>query len=79
MEDLILVFPTLAHKTQAKEMLEETKKYDANSKYLFSGFSSLDKSQTYEDWLQKLKEDADSNHIKPNRVPASTYFFNERK
>lgn len=75
MEDLILVVPTLAHKLQAKEILEETKKCDANSKYLFSGFSSLDKYEIYEDWLQKLKEDAAINHIKPNRVPACTYFL----
>lgn len=38
MEDLILVFPTLAHKTQAKEMLEETKKYDAKANTYFLVF-----------------------------------------
>ena len=75
MKDLTLVVPTLAHKIQAKEIIEETKKQDANSKYLFSGFASLDRFKTYEEWLQKLEEDADINHIKPNRVVASTYFL----
>ena len=74
-EELILVKPTITHKQQVKEMMEETKKYDANNPDIWAGYSSMQEYENYEDWLQKLENDLDFENIKPGRVPASTYFL----
>ena len=74
-EELVLVKPTMAHKQQAKEMMEEAKKYDANNLDIWAGYSSMQEYENYEDWLQKLENDLDFENIKPGKVPASTYFL----
>lgn len=74
MEEIILIKPSLQYKNQAKELIEETKKYDANNINIWSGFASMQKFDKYEDWLQKLDNDLDFENIKPGRVPAATYF-----
>jgi len=74
-EELVLVKPTVAHKQQAKEMIEEAKRYDANNPDIWAGYSSMQEYENYEDWLQKLENDLDFDNIKPGRVPASTYFL----
>lgn len=74
-EELVLVKPTVAHKQQAQEMIEEAKRYDANNPDIWAGYSSMQEYENYEDWLQKLENDLDFDNIKPGRVPASTYFL----
>ena len=75
MENLELVSPTLAYKEQAKELLAETRKYDAFHKDMFAGYSSSEKFERYEEWLQKLENEFTGKNLQPNRVPASTYFL----
>lgn len=73
-EEIILVKPTIEYKEQAKEMMEEARKYDADNPDIFAGYSSMQNCKSYEEWLQKLEEDLDFENIKPGRVPAATYF-----
>lgn len=73
-EEIILVKPTIEYKEQAIEMMEEAKEYDANNSSIFAGYSSMQKYESYEEWLEKLEADLDFENIKPGRVPAATYF-----
>ena len=52
-EEVILIKPTIEYKEQAKEMMEETKKYDANSPDIWAGYSSMQEYEEYEEWLKK--------------------------
>lgn len=72
--EIILVKPTIEYKQQAKEMIEEAKKYDANNADIWAGYSSMQKYEHYEEWLKKLESDLDFENIKLGRVPAATYF-----
>lgn len=72
--DIILIKPTIEYKKQAQEMIEEAKKYDSDNPNIFAGYSSLQKCNSYEEWLEKIDEDLDFENIKPGRVPAATYF-----
>ena len=74
-EKLILVKPTLEHKNQAKQMMDEARMYDANNPDIWAGYSSMQEYENYEEWLQKLDQDLDFEHIKPGRVPESTSFL----
>lgn len=42
---------------------------------MFAGYSSLEKFESYEEWLQKLENEFTGKNLPPNRVPASTYFL----
>lgn len=72
--EIILVKPTIEYKQQAKEMMEESREYDADNPDIWAGYSSMHKYENYEEWLQKLENDLDFGNIKPGRVPAATYF-----
>lgn len=74
-EDIVLIRPTIEHMSQAKEMMEEAKKYDADNIDIWAGYSSMQEYENYEEWLQKLDNDIDFENIKPGRVPATTYFL----
>lgn len=74
-EDIKLIKPIIEYKEQAKEMLEEARKYDADNPDIWAGYSSMQKYEQYEEWLEKLENDLDFENIKPGRVPASTYFL----
>ena len=74
-KEILLIKPTIEYKNQAKEMIEETKRYDINNPDIWAGYSSMQKYTNYEEWLQKLENDLDFENIKPGRVPASTYFL----
>ena len=73
-EKIVLVKPTIAHKSQAQEMMEEAKKYDADDPDIWAGYACMEECETYEEWLKLLEEDLDFEKIKLNRVPAATYF-----
>lgn len=73
-EDIKLIKPTIEHRIQAKEMLEEARKYDADNPDIWAGYSSMQKYEKYEDWLEKLENDLDFENIKSGRVSAATYF-----
>lgn len=74
-EEVILIKPTIEYKEQARQMMEEAKRYDSENPDIWAGYSSMQKYETYEDWLEKLENDLDFENIKPGRVPASTYFL----
>ena len=78
-KELILIKPTIEYEEQAKEMMEEAIKYDANNPDIWAGYSSMQKCENYEEWLQKLDQDLDLKNIKPGRVPAATYFSVRKK
>lgn len=74
-DEIILIKPTIEYKKQAKEMMGEARKYDADNPDIWAGYSSMQKCNTYEEWLEKLDADLDFDNIKPGRVPAATYFL----
>ena len=74
-DEIILIKPTIEYKKQAKEMMEEARKYDADNPNIWAGYSSMQNCNTYEEWLEKLDADLDFKNIKPGRVPAATYFL----
>ena len=69
-----MVFPTLEYKNKAIAFIQEFYEYDSE----INGSGSLDnylKESTYEEWLKKTIADVDIANIKPNHVPALTYFY----
>jgi len=74
MDEIIQVKPTIEYKEQAKELMEEARKFDADNPDIWAGYSSMQNCNSYEDWLEKLEADLDFDNIKPGRVPAVTYF-----
>jgi predicted acetyltransferase len=71
MEKLVLIIPNITHKIEAINFIKEFREY--NSK--INGTGALDSHlDNYDGWLKKLENDLDYNNIKPDRVPANTYF-----
>ena len=74
-DDIVLINPTIDYKEQAREMMEEARKYDADDPDIWAGYASMEEYNTYEEWLKALENDLDFKNIKVGRVPASTYFL----
>lgn len=74
-EDLILIAPTIEYKQQAKELIEETQKYDANNPDKWAGYSLMQEYENYEEWLKELEKELNPETVNPGRVPAVTYFL----
>ena len=74
-EEIVLIKPTIEYKEQAKEMMEEAKKYDIDDPDIWAGYASMEEYENYEEWLNSLDNDLDFENIRQGRVPASTYFL----
>ena len=71
MESIILVIPDITFKEEAINFIEEFKEFNSN----INGTGGLDRYlENYDNWLKKLDRDLDYENIKPDRVPANTYF-----
>lgn len=71
MEELIFVFPNENHETEAKQFIEEFKKYNSQT----NGTSNLDiLFNEYSNWLQLIKDDTNREITSNGRVPSDTYF-----
>ena len=69
MDKLALVIPSITHQEEAINFIQEFKEYNSN----INGTGGLDRYlDNFNGWLMKLENDYDN--IKPNRVPANTYF-----
>lgn len=69
-----MIFPTLENKEQAQDFINELREYGSE----IDGTGSLDsmlRTATYEEWIDKVISDIDVANIKPERVPALTYFY----
>ena len=69
-----MIFPTMENKEQAQDFINELREYGSE----IDGTGSLDsmlRTATYEEWIDKVISDIDVANIKPERVPALTYFY----
>lgn len=69
-EELQLVFPTEEYRKQVMEYLQE---FIDNQEYQISGIGGLDRLKNFDDWLKKLQNDLDEEHIQTDRVPSTVY------
>lgn len=75
MNNYELIYPDLEHKEEVLAMLEEIRVVDAGLRWQYSGMSSLEKYDNYEDWLKKVMQESTGQNLAPDRVPASTYIM----
>ena len=74
-EELILEKPSIKHKAQAINFIEEVEKTDLDENIRFAGFGGLQKyKNNYEEWLEYIEEKENKKNILEGRVPASTFF-----
>lgn len=74
MNEYELVFPTLEHKNEVLNMLEEVKITDADKRWQYAGMSSLEEL-TYEEWQTKVMKESTGKNLESGRVAASTYIM----
>jgi len=68
--ELELVFPTEEYMEKVQDYLKEH--FDCEE-YILSGDGGLDEIKDYTRWLEKIRQDADVNSVKPGRVPSTQY------
>ena len=69
-----MVLPNMDYKDKAVDYINEFYKYGSE----INGSGGLDrllKEATYEEWLQKIRNDMDIANISAPRVPGLTYFY----
>lgn len=73
MEDLILVYPTNEYKEDVLAMLEEVRIVDKSKPWQYAGFSSLEISNSYEEWIIQKNSDKKGINLPDGYVAASTF------
>ena len=63
MDEVVLVEPSLEYKDDVMSFLEEVRVADEGMHWQYAGMSRLEKSNTYEEWLQE-KEDEEKRRGK---------------
>ena len=53
MDEVVLVEPSLEYKDDVMSFLEEVRVADEGMHWQYAGMSRLEKSNTYEEWLQE--------------------------
>ena len=71
MTDVRLIFPSKEYEKKAFEYIQEFLEYNSE----INGTGGLDRYESYDEWLLKIKNDLDLPNIPEGRVPANTYFF----
>ena len=69
--DIKLVRPTLKHKVMA---LEYRKEHFDNGESTINGSELLDKTESYEEWLNSVTNNANTQTVNPNWVLTDTFF-----
>lgn len=75
MNNYELIYPDLEHKEEVLAMLEEIRVADDGLRWQYSGMSSLEEYESYEDWVKKVMQESTGKNLAQNRVPASTYIM----
>ena len=73
MEELELVAPMLEYKEDVLNFLQEVEIVDASKPWQYAGMSRLNKSVSYEDWVQAKKDEEKGVNLPEGYVPASTF------
>ncbi len=68
--EIFLEQPTIAHKQAVLDFLAECKHFES----VLNGTGSLEKAESYEAWLQKIKLYSNKDTVPPDRVPATQFF-----
>lgn len=71
MDDLKLVRPTITHKEQVSDMIEEFDKYQE----AIHGGAEIETFARFESWLEYQSRHQDVNTVPDGRVPATVYFL----
>lgn len=69
-DELELVFPTIEHREQVEEYLQE---FFENGEYEIAGDGGLDRIKDFDKWLRKIQNDLSEDNIEDNRIPATLY------
>lgn len=69
--EIRLVVPTINYKEKA---LQFKKEFSENNEDVINGSELLDKTASYEEWLQSVTNNADSRRVDPEWVLTDTYF-----
>lgn len=69
--DINLVRPTLVHKAMA---LEYRKEHFDNEELIINGSELLDKTDSYEEWLGSVTNNANAQTVNPNWILTDTFF-----
>ena len=70
MEELELVFPTKAYKTQIEEYVQEFMKNHENE---IAGDANLCKIKDFDKWLEKIEADLSEEKVEKGEVPSTIY------
>ncbi len=73
MEELNLVEPSIDYKDDVLNFLAEVKVADEGEPWQYAGMASIEESNSYEDWVQAKKDEANGINLPDGYVPASTY------
>lgn len=73
MDELELVSPSLEYKDDVLNFLSEVKVIDESKPWQYAGMASIEESNSYEDWVQAKKDEANGINLPDGYVPASTY------
>lgn len=74
-EELVLVKPSIEHKEQALNFIEEAERIDTDEKIRYSGFSSLeDFRDDYEGWLEHIEIYSNEETVPAGKVVGDTFF-----
>ena len=74
-DEIILVKPSIEHKKQAINFIEEVEKADIDTDIRYAGFSGLQKYRNnYEEWLNEIERYSKKETIPEGLVPADVFF-----
>lgn len=73
MDEVVLVEPSLEYKDDVMSFLEEVRVADEGMHWQYAGMSRLEKSNTYEEWLQEKEDEEKGINLPDGYVPSSTY------
>ena len=73
-DTIILVKPSIEYEKQAKEMIEEAKKYDAGNPDIWAGYSKMQEYENFNEWLKEVEKNLNKETVDPGRVQAAVYF-----
>ena len=74
-DEIILVKPSIEHKNQAINFIEEVEKADIDPDIRYAGFSGLQKYRNnYEEWLNEIERYSKKETIPEGKVINNTFF-----
>ena len=73
-DEIILVKPSMEYEKQAKQMINEAKKYDEGNPDIWAGYSKMQDYENFNEWLNEIEKNSKKETVSPGRVQAAVYF-----